>query len=56
MTEHEREILASIGEMAEQANGVGLCKLPFLVLREEVEKIIVEKNEIKNMKGDHDGK
>ncbi len=44
MREKDKELLDAIDEMTAQAPEVGLCPLPFKVLRKCVEELITEIN------------
>ena len=42
-----KEIIDGIDEMIEQAPGVGLCSFPFKILRDGVNELIAERDELK---------
>ena len=44
MSDKDRALLDGIRAMAEQAPGVGLCAYPFKVVRQEVERLIEERD------------
>lgn len=41
------ELMAGIDEMIEDAPGVGLCKLPFKMIRDAVADVVSERNRLK---------
>lgn len=49
MNDRDRALLDGIMEMEEQAPGVGLCSYPFKVVRQEVERIIEERNALEEL-------
>lgn len=46
MTYDEQTLLDSLSQMECEAPNVGLCSMPFRVIREEVQKIIVERDNL----------
>ena len=46
MREQDKLLLDGIREMEEQAPAVGLCSYPFRVVRERVEALIAERDEL----------
>ena len=42
-----QELLESIDQMIEQAPSVGLCALPFRILRKEVSELVTECNQLR---------
>ena len=49
MRDKDRALLDGIREMEEQAPGVGLCAYPFKVVRQEVERLIEERNALEEL-------
>lgn len=47
MSEHEKQIIAGVREMAQDAPKVGLCSLPFKILADEIERIIAEREALR---------
>lgn len=45
----DQELLDGLDEMIAQAPGVGLCSLPFKIVRERVAEIIAERDRLKEM-------
>lgn len=45
----DKELLSGLDEMIEQAPTVGLCSYPFKVVREEVERIIHERDALEEL-------
>ena len=43
----DEELMAGIDEMIEDAPGVGLCKLPFKMIRDAVADVVSERNQLK---------
>lgn len=44
MTEKDKTLLAGVDEMITQAPEVGLCAMPFKILRDEIERLISERD------------
>ena len=44
MTNQDTQLLADIDQMIEQAPEIGICPLPFKLLRERVEVLVAQKN------------
>ena len=45
----DAELLAGIDEMIKDAPGVGLCTMPFKMIRDAVAKLIAERDALKAM-------
>lgn len=52
MTRDESELLDNIKKMEDDAPNVGLCSLPFKILRAQVAQIIAEKDELLRTEAD----
>lgn len=44
--DNAQDLLSGLDEMAEEAPGVGLCSLPFKLLRQKAEALIEERNKL----------
>lgn len=45
----DAELLSGIDEMIKDAPGVGLCPLPFKIIRDRVAELIKERDDLKEM-------
>ena len=55
MREKDKELLEAIDAMAAQAPELGICSLPFKILRDEVGKLIAERDELRDALEDYYG-
>jgi hypothetical protein len=46
MSDKEQALLDAVKEMEDQAPGVGLCAMPFRVIREELEQVYAERDSL----------
>lgn len=46
MTDSEKQFIEGVKQMEEQAPGVGLCSMPFRMIREELERVYKERDEL----------